>query len=102
MVTAFSEETAATIFMWELSQVGKGAGYIHMYERQGETRSRLTQVVANHSQGGVRGDRALDSLTCTKHPEKVRQTGALHLSYIICPFPKLVHMYLEVGRSMHF
>jgi len=73
-----------------------------MYERQGETRSQLTQVVASHSQGGVRDDRALDSLTCTTHPEKVRQIGTLHLSYIICPFPKLVHMDLEVGRSVHF
>jgi len=58
--------------------------------------------MANHSQGGVRGDRALDRLTCTTHPEKVRQTGTLYLSYIICPFPKMVHMYLEVTRSVHF
>jgi hypothetical protein len=102
VVTTFSEETAATSFKLELSQAGKGAGCKHMYERQGETRSQLTQVMANHSQGGVSGDRALDSLTCTTHPEKVRQTGTLHLSYIICPFPKFVHMYLEVGRSMQF
>lgn len=53
MVTTFLEETAATSFKLEMSQVGKGAGYIHMKEKQGETRSQLTQVVANHSQEGV-------------------------------------------------
>jgi hypothetical protein len=63
-----------------------------MYEMQGETRLRLTQVMANHSQGGVRGDRALDNLTCTAHLEKVRETGSPHLSYIILLFPKLEHM----------
>jgi len=36
------------------------------------------------------------------NPEKARQIGTLHLSYIICPFSKFVHMYLEVGRSVHF
>jgi hypothetical protein len=102
VVTTFSEETAATSFKLELSQVGKGPGYIHMYERQGETRSELTKIMANHSQRCVRVERALGSLTCTTHPEKMRDTGTLHFSYIICLFPKLVPMYLEVEGSVPF